>query len=265
MFTPRFTSRLGAFLLAGTAVLAQSNTQSGTPATAKAQSPQNITGYWVALITEDWRFRMVTPRKGDYNSVPLNAEAKKIADNWDPSKDEAAGEQCKAYGAAALFRQPGRLHITWQDDSTLKIDMDAGTQTRLLHFGDWKSPGGTPTWQGESIANVEGTGVAGPNGASPGPLGGGRGANAVNRRPHLKVVTTRMRPGYLRKNGIPYSADATMTEYYDVIREDNGTEWLVVTTLIDDSKYLEVPFLTSTHFKKQADAIGWNPTPCEAR
>ena len=112
------------------------------PPRRKAAAPVDLTGYWVSVITEDWRWRMVTPAKGDYASMPINAEAKKIADAWDPAKDEAAGEQCKSYGAPAIMRVPGRLHITWQDDNTLKVETDAGTQTRLFHFGDWKPPGG---------------------------------------------------------------------------------------------------------------------------
>src|SRR5215472_11309032 len=90
--------------------------------TPKAMAPVDLTGYWVSVVTEDWLYRMVTPKKGDYTSVPLNAEGRKTADAWDPAKDEASGDQCKAYGAPALMRIPGRLHITWQDDSTLKVE-----------------------------------------------------------------------------------------------------------------------------------------------
>jgi len=89
------------------------------PQTAEAAAPIDITGYWVSIVTEDWRWRMTTPPKGDYAGVPLNAEARKIADAWDPAKDEASGEQCKSYGAANIMRVPGRIHITWQDDQTL--------------------------------------------------------------------------------------------------------------------------------------------------
>src|SRR5216684_382245 len=127
--------------------------QGGPPAAAQAAAPVDLTGYWVSIVTEDWRFRMLTPAKGDYASVPLNAEARKVADAWDPAKDEAAGEQCKSYGAAAIMRVPGRLRITWQDDNTLKVDTDAGMQTRLLHFGSWKGGQGAPTWQGDSVAS----------------------------------------------------------------------------------------------------------------
>src|SRR5438874_8126136 len=123
----------------------------GPPPTPKTAARIDITGYWVSLITEDWRYRQFTPPKGDYESVPLNATGKKVADAWDPAKDEAAGEQCKAYGAAGLMRMPTRLHITWQDDNTLKVEADAGTQTRLFRFGNPQAAGGD--WPGVSAAS----------------------------------------------------------------------------------------------------------------
>ena len=97
-------------------------------------APEDLTGYWVSIVTEDWRWRMVTPAKGDYTSVPLSPAGRKAADAWDPAKDTAEGNQCKAYGAAAIMRVPGRVHITWTDDNTLKVETDAGTQTRTFHF-----------------------------------------------------------------------------------------------------------------------------------
>src|SRR5258706_9203525 len=136
------------------------------PPTPRASAPIDLAGYWTAIVTEDWRWRMVTPPKGDYASIPITAEAKKVADAWDSAKDEAAGEQCRSYGAAGIMRVPGRAHITWQDDTTLKVEIDAGTQTRLLHFGSWKAPANSkPTWQGDSVATWEtpvvATGAAG--------------------------------------------------------------------------------------------------------
>ena len=218
------------------------------PATPKAASPSDFTGYWVSVVTEDWLYRMVTPAKGDYASVPINPEGRKIADSWDPAKDEAEGNQCKAYGAPAIMRVPGRVHITWQDDYTLKIETDSGRQTRLLNFREG-SGGQGGDWQGVSTAEWEV--VAGARGPVP---GGG-----------MKVVTTKIKPGYLRKNGIPYSANAVVTEYYDRVNEANGDSWLIVKTIVTDPQYLTQPFITSTHLKKQADATGWNPTPCLAR
>ena len=124
------------------------------PRAPRAAAPIDLTGYWVSIVTQDWRWRMVTPRKGDYQGIPITPAAAKVADAWDPAKDEAAGEQCKSYGAPALMSVPGRIHITWQDDNTLKVDTDAGTQTRLLRFGAAQDcrPTRRATWQGVSQA-----------------------------------------------------------------------------------------------------------------
>ena len=250
--------------------------------TPRAAAPIDLTGYWVSVVTEDWRYRMVTPPKGDYASVPLNAEARKVADAWDPAKDEASGNQCKSYGVANIMRVPGRLHITWPDDNTLKIDIDAGTQSRLLHFGAAQPPAGDAGWQGYSVAQWE---FAGPPPRGGGGGGGGRGVITVGgvvqgggvdagggrgrgapppRGGSLKVMTTRMKAGYLRKNGVPYSENAVVTEYFDRHTEPNGDQWFTVTTIVEDPKYLDQPFVTSTHFKKEPDAAKWHPTPCTA-
>lgn len=219
----------------------------------KDAAPVDLTGYWVSIVTEDWRFRMMTPAKGDFPSIPLNDEGRKIALAWDPGKDEAAGEQCKAYGAASVMRMPERVHITWEDENTLRVETDNGQQTRLFHFGRPQPPSGEPTWQGFSAAQWE--------------LPGGRGARGAEAQGgSLKVVTTHMRPGYLQKNGVPYSANAVVTEHFDALnKEANGDQWLIVTTLVEDPQYLARPFQRSTHFKRQADATGWDPEPCTAK
>src|SRR5438128_2722055 len=183
----------------------QRGERGGAP-TPRSSAAVDLTGYWVSVVTEDWEFRMLTPPKGEFGglgSIPINDEGRRVANTWDPAKDEAAGEQCKSYGAPAVMRVPGRLHITWQDENNLRIDTDAGTQTRLLHFGVSKPPDGEPTWQGHSVAQWEG-------GARGGARGGGGTVGGS-----LKVATTHMRPGYLRKNGAPYSPNAVLTEYYE--------------------------------------------------
>src|SRR5262252_4963391 len=125
------------------------------PKTGKAAAPADFTGYWVSVISEDWRWRMVTPLKGDSSSIPVTPESRKVLESWDPAKDEAAGLQCKGYGAAGLMRLPGRVHITWQDDTTLKLETDTGTQTRLFHFSGTAPVTEKPSWQGYSAANWE--------------------------------------------------------------------------------------------------------------
>jgi hypothetical protein len=74
-----------------------------------------------------------------------------------------------------------------------------------------------------------------------------------------------VKPGYIQRNGVPYSGNAVITEHYDLLKEPNGESYLLVTTLIEDPQYLARPFQRSTHFKKQADGSGWDPTPCSAR
>jgi len=231
------------------------------PANPKAIAPIDLTGYWVAVVTEDWRFRMLTPPKGDYGGVPLNSEGKRVADSWDPARDEASGNSCKSYGAAAIMRVPTRLHVSWENDTTLRVDTDAGTQTRLLHFGG-TPPAGTAQWQGYSAASWEGLPEAGMFRIPTTMRGIGEGPA---REGYLKVITTHLRAGYLRKNGAPYSENAILEEYFDSFKEPNGDAWLVVTAIVTDPQYLYEPFIVSSHFKKQADASGWNPTPCEAK
>jgi hypothetical protein len=235
----------------------QARAGGGAPSAARSSAPIDLGGYWVAVINEDWRYRMVTPPKGDYRGVPITKAALQIVNTWDPAADEAAGEQCKSYGAAAVMRLPARLHITWQDDNTLRVDIDAGTQTRLFRFEpggrgastDARLQGaGKPSWQGDSTAQWE--------------RGGGRGGAPTSGS--LTVTTRNLRAGYLRKNGVPYSANASLTEYFDVAPSPSG-QLLVVTTVVDDPQYLTQPFIVSSHFRKEADGSKWDPTPCSTR
>jgi hypothetical protein len=245
----------------------------------------DLTGYWVSVITEDWRFRMLTPPRGDFASVPLNPEGTKAANEWDQAKDIAAGEQCRAFGAGGIMRMPVRLHIAWQDDKTLRMEIDNGNQVRLFHFDKAAQAPAEPDWQGftaaawETVGQGQGQvpaanggvrgGAAPPGGGAPaagGPGGGGRGGapgpNALSGS--LKSVTTKMKPGYLRRNGIPYSGDAVLTEFLDRTTGPNNETWLILTSSLDDPKYLTMPFFVTTHYKKEPDGSKFSPRPCEA-
>ena len=215
--------------------------------TPQAASTVDLTGDWVSVVTGDWKFRMVTPNKGVLEGLPLNAEGRRIADTWDPKQDTANGEQCRAYGAANIMRVPGRLRIKWESSDTLRIDTDAGMQTRLLKFGPPEKPG-EPSWQGSTHAEWH---------KPTGPAAAGTGGS-------LKAVTTGLKPGYLRKNGAPYSDATVLTEYYERQSAPNGDSWLIVTQIVKDPKYLSRPYITSENFKKIPDGQGWNPTPCSA-
>ena len=247
-------------------------------AAPKMTAPVDITGYWVSLVTEDWRYRMLNAPKGDYYSIPLNAEGKRVADTWDPAKDIAAGRQCMSYGAPNIMREPARLHITWvndkADDSTLKVEIDAGKQTRLFLFGPAAAPG-EPSLQGTSVAVWETPqsiraytskisaqdpntpGFRDASMASPPPAPDTRRLGGT-----LKVVTTHIKPGYLRNNGVPFSANAIMTEYYDVHKRGND-EYLVQTQIVEDPNYLDAPWVVSSHYRREPDGSKWDPEPCE--
>jgi hypothetical protein len=242
----------------------QGQGRANQPLSPRALSPFDLTGYWSSLITQNWRLRMVPPAKGDYIGIPISAAGKKAADVWDQGKDEAAGNQCKAYGAPGLMNLPTHLRITWQDDNTLRVDTDYGMQTRLLHFAPSQGRGApieskgdnrTPppprkrSWQGNSVAVWASR-------------RGGRGGPPSAR--YLQIATTDLLPGYLRKNGVPYGENASLLEYVDLFKEPNGAAIIVWTAVVDDQVNLETPYIISSQFKKQPDASGWDPTPCSA-
>jgi hypothetical protein len=233
---------LSLFLLASTIALDAQRGRGGggAPAASPRQAaPFDLTGYWVSPIIEDWKYRMVVPNKGVFDGLPLNAQGREVGNKWDPAADEAAGEQCRGFGAGGIMRLPGRLHITWQDDTTLKVETDTGTQTRLLAFRP--TPAAAPSWQGQSAASW----------------------NVPART--LKVITTNLKPGYVRRNGAPYSDKAIITEYWELHSLPNKDEWLTVTTKVEDPTYFTRPYLTSSDFKKLPTAAGWNPSPCSVK
>jgi len=219
------------------------------PQSAKDSAPHDLTGYWVSIVTEDWRFRMTTAKAGDYEGMPLNALGQQVANAWDPAADTAAGQACKAYGAGGIMRIPTRLHITWDKEDVLQIDTDAGKQTRMLKFGSAQDEAGAGTLQGISKARwiLEREGRFGP---------------VINGS--LEVNTSKLAPGYMRRNGVPYSDQATIREYYELLSGPNDSEYLVVISVLEDPVYLTQTVLTSTNFKKEANGRKWSPSDCVA-
>ena len=223
------------------------------PRTPRTATPIDLTGNWVSVVTEEWLWRMTTPKKGDYTSIPLSDEGRRVADQWDPSTDGS----CKAYGAGGLMRIPTRLRISWRGDDALSVETDAGQQTRVLRFDRAASPDAR-SLQGHSLAEWE-------------PIGGPpvlRNGRAIGAAPPqggtLKVVTTNMSEGWLRKNGVAYSETASLLEYWDRVAFPNGDTWLVVTSVVSDPRYLLNDYTTSTHFKREADGSKWKATPCRS-
>jgi hypothetical protein len=238
----------------GAALSAQ---QAPARVTARASAPVDLTGQWVSVIADDWRWRVVVPPKGDTLYLPVNDAGKKMAGEWDAARDAAAGEACRAYGAGGLMHLPGRLRVSWDGDDTLKLETDTGQQTRLFRFDPSAAPAGEATWQGVSRAVWEVPGAGGRG-------RGGRGAAAGGARPgsSMRVTTTNMRLGYYRRNGVPYGPGATMTEWFTTITEPDGNAYLLVTKILEDSQYMSGPYVRTVQFKKENGTAGWNPVPC---
>lgn len=255
-------TKVGVMLVAcftGTVSLAQPPGFGAPPQSARESAQVDLTGYWVALITEDWLWRMITAPRGDATSVPLNPQGQRVAALWDWAEDVANDETCRPFGAAGLMRMPLRLHITWEDDETLKIETDVGQQTRLLKFGGTSAAPSEHSWQGSTTAEWTR------------PVGGfdlkaimrGRPVEAPSGPPmgSLKAVTSNLRAGYLRKNGLPYSENTELTEYFSRV-SGFGNDYLTVLSIVNDPMYLNQDFVTSSHFKREPDDSNWNPSPC---
>lgn len=203
------------------------------PKSPKESAPIDLTGYWVSIVSEEWRWRMMTPPKGDRASMPLNLKAEEVMNQWDPKNPQP----CKAFGPPGMIRQPMRVRFTWTDDQQLRMESDHGQVTRDFRFGTAASAKNAPSAQGDSVARWE------------------EGA--------LKVVTDNLTPGFLRRNGVPYSEQTVLTEYFDRYSAA-GNDYLTVISIVKDPVYLTREFVVSTDFKKLADGSAWHPAPCDA-
>ena len=249
----------------------------GAPAGAGARgaAPVDLTGYWVSLVTEDYIERMFpdsprsgVPRGGAGGGGGRGGGAGGGAGGAGGGAGGGRGggapataastDPCRVYGAGGSMRLPGRLNITWADDNTLKIDMDSGKQTRLLHFGVTQPPSAEKTLQGYSIATWEAA-AGGRGGGGRGGGGGGAPAAAATRWGSLNVMTTNMSGGYLLTSRSAYSENATLTEYF-IRHSDFGTDYLSVVAIINDPAGNHT---TSSTFKKEPDGTRFNPTGCD--
>jgi hypothetical protein len=259
-------------------------------------APIDLAGYWTAVVTEDWHVRMLTPSKGDFGSgiagtienpgvgfvgaganpsaqgnIPYNVTGARMAMAWDAAKDEAEGSACKAYGAPGIMRLPTHLHITWQDDNTLKVEADSGTQTRLFHFGP-PATEGRLDYSNATLFPARPAKLEPPAGVEPSAQGYSvaqwtivGGAGSFERGGSLKVVTSRLKPGYYWKNGMPYTGNAALTEHFRVMELSDRSQWIRFTAIVDDPEYLTQPWIVNYAFKKLPDGSKWNPTPCSVR
>ena len=237
---------------------------------AKAAAPVDLTGYWVSLVTEDWIERMSpdsppsgTGGGGGGFGGGGGGGGRGRGGAPAPAAAPASTDPCRVYGAGGSLRVPGRLNISWLDDNTLKIEMDAGTQTRTLHFGQATAPS-QRSLQGYSVATWETGARGGGFGGFPGGGGGGGGrggaAPAAPRWGQLKVVTTNTTGGYLLSSRNTYSENAVLTEYF-AAHSDFGNDYMTVVASIEDGGN---PRIVSSTFKKEPNGSKFKPSGCEA-
>lgn len=251
---------IGLLLIAAPPLWAQTPLSGDAAQSARDHAPFDPTGYWVSVIKQNWRFRMIVPGPGEYSDVPINLKAKEAADAWDRNAEEKAGRQCAAYGAAVLMRQPMRLHISWVNQETLKIETDNGMQTRLLHFKPAAQTAIEPSWQGYSRASWHI--FKPPEKIFAGPFD----KDDSKTYGSFSVVTDHLLSGLLRKNGIPYSDKTTLQEYWEVhADEDTKDVWMTISAIVQDPEYLQAPYTYNTIFKKEPDGSKWDPAPCSLR
>jgi hypothetical protein len=235
----------------------------GAGGSARASAPVDLTGYWVSIVTEDWIERMApeSPPSGVVNAGPGGfgggfgggGRGGGRGGGVPPTNDP-----CRVYGAGGSMRVPGRLNITWADDNTLKVEMDAGTQTRLFRFNAPATDPGPRTLQGYSVATWE-TGARGGGFGGFGGGGGRGGAPAAPRWGSLKVVTTNMTGGHLLTSRNNYSENAVLTEHFSR-HTDFGIDYFTVTAVLEDGGQTRI---TSSDFKKEPNGSKFSPSGCE--
>ncbi len=241
-------------IMLSTTAMAQRGGSQELPLSSKQAAPFDMSGYWVSVITEDWRYRMMAAEQGDVGAVPLNQAGRELAEAWNPSENYL--ESCLAFGGAGILRYPGRLHISWEDEEILRIDFSAGGQSRLLYFND--------VLDAESMASsLQGyTNAMWYKEQQTQGLGLGRRPVTSFEGGNLQSETRNLSPAFLYRNGVPYSDQATTNDYYRVIDTPNGDRWLIITSIVSDPVYLQQDWITSTNFKYESNGDNWNPIAC---
>jgi len=183
----------------------------------------DLSGEWAPNLLEDWFERLPGPALGDYTGIPLNEAGRQKADTWDAATLSQPERQTQPHPAVYSFRGPNP-HLRWEqirhsETGELIGYRTSGTYGRAdrtiwLDGRPHPSDYALHTWSGFST---------------------GRWVDST-----LIVTTTHMKAGTLRRNGVPSSAYAVMTEYW--FRQ--GT-LLTMVSYVQDPIYLEEPFIRS--------------------
>ncbi len=193
----------------------------------------DLTGYWSPIMHEDPIFRTAGPSLRDYSGLPINDAARAIADAWNPEDNYKPENQCEMHGAAYIMRSPLRFDLSYDDADTIsiKIELEMGRERKIYLDGRAREPG-PATDMGHSVGQWDGD--------------------------TLTVTTTHMRQKYIRRNGVPNSEEAVMTEHF--VRHGN---LLTIISIIEDPVFLTAPLVRSVSFNRRDDEFKWIRFPCE--
>jgi hypothetical protein len=198
----------------------------------------DFSGEWAPRFYEDQPERVAGPELGDYLGLPVTDAARMRADTWDASIQTLPEWQCRPHSADYIWRGPSNLHITKEvDPVTREITAFHAEWLRSvdnIYYLDGRphpSANAAHTWGGFATAKWEGN--------------------------ILTVNVTHLKEGYIRRNGMPRSDLATVTEHW--MRHGN---WLTVVTIVNDPVYLTEPFIRSTDYElDQRQQVP--PYPCD--
>ena len=183
----------------------------------------DFTGYWMWLPHEEFRMRLWGPEPGEIGGLPLNEKAINAAMTFDPNDYYKPENQCRNHGAAYVMRAPFARQFLYEDTDTLLIRIELEAQERKIYLDGRLPSSEEHTGLGHSVGSWK---------------------NEI-----LTVTTTHMTPYYHRRNGVPYSENAVMTEHF-LLHDSN---YLTIITKVDDPEYLSEPLVRSISFKKLPD------------
>ena len=204
---------------------------------APAAAQVDFSGEWAPRMWEDQPERVPGPELGDFSGIPVSEAARLRAEAWDASIQTLPEWQCRPHSADYIWRGPSNLRI-WKEIDPVSREITA-------YHAEWLRSVDAPvyldgrahppddalhTWAGFSTGRWEGD--------------------------MLTITTTHLKEGYLRRNGLPRSDKATLTQHW--IR--NG-DFLTVVTVVNDPVYLTEPFIRTTDYELNLNQ-NIPPYPC---
>ena len=207
-------------------------------AAARAAAQVDFSGEWAPRFHEDQPERVPGPELGDYLGLPINEAARLRADSWDASMQTLPEWQCRPHSADYIWRGPSPLTIR-KEENPLTREITAFHAEWLrsidnpIYLDGRQHPpdDALHSWGGFATGKWEGD--------------------------MLTVTVTHLKEGYIRRNGMPRSDQATVTEHW--MRHG---DFLTVVTIVNDPVYLTEPFIRTTDYELDLHQHV-PPYPCE--